>query len=138
MSDYTVKRFDEMEPLFGGFFRRARASLGVSSFGMQILQMPPNGGEFYPNHDHADTGSEEVYVVISGDADFEIEGEPERIHVGPETAIRVGPATHRKIHPGPEGVKILALGGVPGAAYSAPAFTELGGPDPRPDPARIV
>jgi len=136
MADYTMKRFDEMEPILGGFFLRARAALQASSFGMQILQMPPNSGEFYPNHDHADTGIEEVYVILSGEADFEIEGE--RLHAGPETAIRVGASTHRKIHPGPEGVRILALGGVPGAAYAPPAFTELGGPDPVPDPARIA
>jgi mannose-6-phosphate isomerase-like protein (cupin superfamily) len=136
MADYTIKRFDEMEPILGGFFLRARASLGASSFGMQILQMPPSSGEFYPNHDHADTGVEEVYVILSGEADFDIEGE--RLHAGPETAIRVGASTHRKIHPGPEGVRILALGGVPGAAYSPPAFTELGGPEPVADPARIA
>jgi len=136
MADYTVKRFDEMEPILGGIFLRARAALGVTSFGMQILQMPPNGGDFYPNHDHADTGSEEVYVVLGGEADFELEGE--RVHLGPEAAIRVGATTHRKILPGSEGVRILVLSGVPGAAYSAPAFTELGGPDPVPDPARLA
>ncbi len=138
MTDYNVKRFDEMEPLLGGFFLRARASLGASSFGMQIVQMPADAGDFYPNHDHADIGMEEVYVVLSGEADFEIEGEGERVHVGPETAIRVGPATHRKIHPGPEGVRLLALGGIPGGVYEAPDYTELGGPDPVPDPARIA
>lgn len=138
MSDYTVKRFDEMEPILNGLFLRARASLGASSFGMQILQMPPNAGDFYPNHDHADSGQEEVYIVLSGDADFEIEGETERVHLGPETAIRVGCATHRKIQPGPDGARILALGGTPGSAYTAPAFTELGGPLPAPDPARIA
>lgn len=135
MADYTVKRFDEMEPILGGFFLRARASLGASSFGMQILQMPPNA-DFYPNHDHADSGTEEVYVVLSGEADFEIEGE--RVHAGPETAIRVGAKTHRRIVPGSEGARILAIGGVPGAAYAPPAFTDLGGPDPKPDPARLA
>ena len=136
MADYTVKRFDEMEPILGGFFLRARASLGASSFGMQVLQMPPGGGDFYPNHDHADTGDEEVYVVLSGEAEFEIEGE--RVHLGPESAIRVGATTHRKIHPGPDGVRILALSGVPGGVYTPPAYTELGGPDPVPNPARIA
>ena len=138
MSDYTVKTFDEMEPLLGGFFRRARASLGASSFGMQILEMRAGGPSLYPNHDHADIGMEEVYVVLSGEAAFEIEGEPERVHAGPETAVRVGPATHRKIHPGPEGVRILAVGGIPGGVYAAPPYTELGGPEPVPDPARIA
>jgi mannose-6-phosphate isomerase-like protein (cupin superfamily) len=138
MADYTIKRFDEMEPMLGGFFLRARASLGASSFGMQIMQMPPGGGEFYPNHDHADSGQEEVYVVLSGEADFEIEGESEHVHAGPDTAVRVGPGTHRKIHPGPEGVRILALGGVPGGVYTSAPYWELGGPDPVPDPARVV
>jgi hypothetical protein len=50
----------------------------------------------------------------------------------------VGPATHRKIHPGPEGVKILALGGIPGGVYEPPDYTELGGPEPTADPARIA
>jgi len=138
MSDYTVKHFDQMESILGGSFLRARAALGASSFGMQVLQLPAGGGDFYPNHDHADTGQEEVYVVLSGDADFEIEGEPERVHVGPEMAIRVGATTHRRIHPGPAGVRILAIAGVPGGVYSPPPFTELGGPDPVPDPARIA
>jgi uncharacterized cupin superfamily protein len=138
MTDYSVKRFDEMEPILGGFFLRARASLGASSFGMQLLQMPPDGGDFYPNHDHADTGMEEVYVVLSGEADFAIEGVDEPIRVGPETAVRVGAATHRKIVPGADGARILVIGGVPGGVYEAPPFTELGGPDPVPDPARIA
>src|ERR1700736_486428 len=127
MADYTVKRFDEMEPIFGGFFLRARASLGATSFGMQILNFPPNGGEFYPNHDHGSSRQEEVYVVLAGSADFDIEGES--VHVEPETAIRVGATTKRKISVGSEGARILALGGVPGEAYEAPEFTELGGPD---------
>jgi mannose-6-phosphate isomerase-like protein (cupin superfamily) len=129
MADYTVKRFEEMEPILGGAFRRARASLGASAFGMQVLQMPP-GADFYPNHDHAHDGQEEVYVVLGGSADFDIEGE--RVHVEPETAVRVSPTTKRRIQPGPEGVRILAVGGVPGGAYQPPDFTDLGGPEPGP------
>ena len=130
MADYTVKRFDEMEPIFGGFFLRARASLGVSSFGMQILNFPPNGGEFYPNHDHGESGQEEVYFVLAGSAEFDIEGKS--VHAEPETAIRIGATTKRKISVGSQGARILALGGVPGQVYEAPSFTELGGPEPVP------
>ena len=130
MTDYTAKRFDEMEPIFGGFFLRSRASLGVTSFGMQVLNFPPNSGDAYPNHNHAESGQEEVYVVLDGAADFDIEGE--RLHLEPEMALRVGPTVNRKISTGSEGAQILALGAVPGAAYDAPEFTELGGPEPRP------
>jgi uncharacterized cupin superfamily protein len=127
MADYTIKRFDEMEPILGGAFRRARASLGATAFGMQVIQMPA-GADFYPNHDHAHDGQEEVYVVLGGSADFELDGE--RSHVEPETAVRVAAGTKRRIHPGPDGVRILAVGGVPGRAYQPPDFTELGGPEP--------
>jgi mannose-6-phosphate isomerase-like protein (cupin superfamily) len=127
MADYTVKRFDEMEPILGGVFRRARASLGASAFGMQLLEMP-GGADFHPNHDHSHDGQEEVYVVLGGSADFEIEGE--RVHAEPDTAVRVAAGTKRKILPGGDGVRILAVGGVPGDRYSAPDFTELGGPEP--------
>ena len=130
MPDYTIKRFDEMEAIFGGFFLRARASLGVTSLGMQVINFPPNAGEGYPNHNHAESGQEEIYVVLDGAANFDIEGENLRLE--PRMALRVGPDTKRKISTGPEGAQILALGAVPGAAYEAPAFSELGGPDPRP------
>ena len=91
---------------------------------------PADGGDFYPNHDHAESGQEEVYFVLTGSADFDIEGES--VHAEPETAIRVGSTTKRKISAGSQGARILALGGVPGGAYSPPAFTELGGPEPVP------
>jgi hypothetical protein len=128
MADYTVKSFDDMEPMFGGFMLRARASLGVSSFGMQILNFPPSGGDAYPKHDHAASGQEEVYVVLRGGADFDVEGET--VHLGPQMALRVGPATQRKIAAGPDGAQILALGASPGAQYEPPEWTELGGPMP--------
>lgn len=130
MADYTVKSFDEMESIFGGFFLRARAELGVSSFGMQIINFPPNSGEGYPNHDHAESGQEEVYLVLEGAADFDIEGET--VHLEPKMALRVGPSTKRRISTGSEGAVILALGGTPGTAYEAPSFSELGGPVPQP------
>ena len=48
MADFTVKRIDDMEGAYGGAFKRARAELGVSSFGMAIIDMPPNF-EHYPH-----------------------------------------------------------------------------------------
>ena len=42
MADYTVKRVDDMERTFAGAFVLARASLGVASFGLQVLDLPPD------------------------------------------------------------------------------------------------
>jgi len=38
----------------------------------------------------------------------------------PGSLVRVGAAQKRKIHPGPKGATILALGGTPGKAYEPP------------------
>jgi mannose-6-phosphate isomerase-like protein (cupin superfamily) len=124
MSSYTVKRIDEMETAFGGGMRLARAALGVTSFGMQVEEFPPNFDQ-YPEHSHDEDGQEEVYIVLRGTGEIEVDGE--RVALDPETIVRVGPGVTRRIFPGPEGVRILALGGVPGAAYEAPDFSKLGG-----------
>ena len=127
MANYIVKKIGEMEGAFGGGMRRARAELGVSSFGMQIEEFPPNFDQ-YPEHSHSEDGQEEVYVVLRGTAEIEVEGE--RIALDQETMVRVGPGVSRRIFAGPEGVRVLALGGVPGAAYEPPEFSKLGAGDP--------
>jgi mannose-6-phosphate isomerase-like protein (cupin superfamily) len=124
MSGYTVKRIDEMETAFGGAMRLARAELGVTSFGIQVEQFPPNFDQ-YPEHSHDQDGQEEVYVVLSGSAEIEIDGS--RIPIDPETLVRVGPGVTRRIFPGPDGVRLLAIGGVPGAVYQEPDFSKIAG-----------
>jgi len=127
MSNHSVKRIDEMEGIYGGAFRRAGAELGIESFGLQIFDMPPNF-EGYPEHDHSEDGQEEVYVVLRGSGEFLVDGE--RVPVDPERILRVPAGTKRKLVPGPEGIRVLALGGVPGALYERPESFELGAPDP--------
>lgn len=127
MADYTVKRIDDMEAVFRGAFKRARAELGVESFGMQVIDLPPNLTQF-PEHDHGESGQEEVYVIMSGRCELEVGGE--RIALDPDTIVRVGPNETRKIYTGDEPARILALGGTPGAAYEPPEVTLLGVPDP--------
>ncbi len=122
MSDYTAKQIDEMEAAFGGGLKKARAELGVESFGMQVIDLPPNYSD-YPEHDHASDGQEEVYSVMSGSGEIDVEGE--RVPLAPDILIRVGPAAKRKIYSGADGLRLLALGGTPGAAYEAAEFTEL-------------
>jgi mannose-6-phosphate isomerase-like protein (cupin superfamily) len=127
MSSYAVKEIDEMEAVFRGAFKRARAELGVESFGMQVIDMPANY-ERYPEHDHTHDNQEEVFLVMRGGGEIEIEGE--RFPLDDNHVARVGPETKRKIWPGPEGIRLVVLGGTPGAAYQAPDLTKLGEPDP--------
>jgi mannose-6-phosphate isomerase-like protein (cupin superfamily) len=127
MADYAVRRIDDMEAIVYGTFKRARAELGVTSFGIQVIDFPPNV-DGYPEHDHSQDGQEEVYVTMRGDGEIDIEGE--RIALDPETMVRVSAGTKRKLYPGGTGMRVLVVGGVPGQAYSVTDFTELGAPDP--------
>jgi mannose-6-phosphate isomerase-like protein (cupin superfamily) len=124
MADYTAKRINEMEASFGGGFVKARAELGVTAFGFQVIQLPPDYTE-YPEHDHSDTGQEEVFIALSGSGWIEIEGE--RVELDGDTLVRVGPDAKRKIHAGPQGLRVLAIGGAPGKAYEINPVTELEG-----------
>ena len=51
MADVTVKSLEDFEAIFGGGMRRVRAGLGVCSFGIQVIELPPNF-RMYPEHDH--------------------------------------------------------------------------------------
>jgi hypothetical protein len=123
MADYTAKQMGEMEAGYGGGFVKARAELGVTAFGMQVIQLPPDFGD-YPEHDHSESGQEEVFLAIGGSGWIEIDGE--RVPLDGDTFVRVGPAARRKICSGPEGLRVLAIGGCPGEAYKIVPSTELG------------
>ncbi len=122
MADYTAKQIDEMQAAFGGGFIKVRAELGVSAFGMQVIQLPPNYSD-YPEHDHAESAQEEVYFAISGSGAIEIDGE--RAPLDGNTFVRVGAEARRKVLAGPEGMRVLVVGGAPGEAYKIAPGTEL-------------
>jgi catechol 2,3-dioxygenase-like lactoylglutathione lyase family enzyme len=133
MSDVTHMGIDELgavEEFLDGFtFRRAGAQMGVTPFGMSIIDMPPETTD-YPEHDHSSEGpgnppahqlgQEEVYIALRGSADVQVDGH--RYKLDADHIIRVGPTARRKILPGPDGVRLLAIGGFPGRAYD-PAST---------------
>ena len=129
-ADVTVAAIDDMEAIHGGLARRARATLGVSAWGMQVLTLPP-GWDGYPEHTHDatafDPDQEEVYVPLAGSATLVAGGE--RFELAPGMMARVGPEQPRRILPGPDGIRFLALGGRPGT-FDAPGWTELGAPPP--------
>jgi hypothetical protein len=131
MVDATIKRLDEMETFYGGMVTRARASRGVTAWGMQLFDFPP-GFPDYPNHHHGegavDPGQEEVYIPLSGSATLLLDGE--RHELEPGTWARVGVAQLRRLVPGPEGLRVLTLGGTPGTRFVPPRWTELGAAPP--------
>ncbi|HEX8689600.1 MAG TPA: hypothetical protein VF729_05090 [Solirubrobacterales bacterium] len=134
MSGVTHARIDDLDSIEGVLegieFHKAAAGLGVSSFGISIIEMAP-GADEYPEHDHSEQGiggqmfakrpgqlgQEEVYVALTGSGTVEADGE--RYPLDQDHIVRLGPEVRRKITPGPDGLRLLALGGTPGQAYEA-------------------
>ncbi len=120
MSDVIKKEVGELDyykgehAISGIKFRYAAKELGVSAWGMNVLEIDANCSA-YPEHDHLKDGQEEVYTVLKGSATLISEGKEWPLKVG--SLIKVGPGTKRKILPGKDGVTILAIGGTPGKAY---------------------
>jgi mannose-6-phosphate isomerase-like protein (cupin superfamily) len=113
-----MKRIDELPSILEGAVKLAADDLGVETFGLQVIDLPPGFAD-YPEHDHAEDRQEEVYVVIAGSARFEIGGDAADVEAG--TIVRVDAETKRKLVPGPHGARVLAIGCSPGGTYERPA-----------------
>ncbi len=70
-----------------------RRSLGAEAFGFNVVDLAP-GGEL-PAHDEAESGQEEVFVVLEGEAT--IVADDEERAAGPGTFVRYGPAVARTV-----------------------------------------
>lgn len=120
MSNVTVQTIDAMPPYEGPHaipgirFRAARAELGVTSWGMNVLDLDP-GCSGHPTHDHAHDGQEEVYVVLSGQVTLVCDGVERTLDAG--QMARVGPEVTRQLVTREQAARVLAVGAVPGAAF---------------------
>ncbi len=127
MAEATVKRLDEFEGIYGGAFRRVRAGLGVESFGLAVIDLPPNFSD-YPEHDHSEDGQEEVYTALQGSATITINGTDHILEPGVFASVPSG--VTRKIVTGDAPLRVLVIGGAPGQLYEAPDVSNEGEPDP--------
>ena len=128
MADYTVARIDELEGYYNGLFLKARDALGVTAFGLSIVDIP-QGSVHYPEHNHP-SGQEEVLICIKGFGRLIMDEGAEFTDLEPGVMVRIGPKTKRTIRVGDEGLQAIAIGGTPGEAYEAPAYTRIGALDP--------
>jgi hypothetical protein len=114
MSDnpkWQVARLDDIERR--GRDIPVREHLGIRSFGINAYT-PGEDGRLISEHDEAGSGQEELYIVLDGNATFEVDGETVEAPAG--TFVFVRPESRRKAT-GPG--TVLAVGATPGEAYQA-------------------
>jgi hypothetical protein len=97
-------------------YRPIRKAMGVSAFGINAYTA--NAGEqVIEPHNELGTGSgrhEELYVVVTGEAEFELDGETILAPAG--TLVFAAPEQHRAAKALADDTSVLVIGGKPGAA----------------------
>lgn len=89
--------------------------LGITHFGISAVAIDP-GDDFDIEHDEADGGHQEVYVVVSGRAGFRLGDE--QVEAGPGDVVAVpDPAQTRDYWALEPGTRIICLGAGPGAEH---------------------
>lgn len=88
---YDIVHRDDFET--NGNWSLARRSLGVRSFGINLVTIPP--GETIPEHDEIDRDQEEVFIVLAGDPELSIDGSLTPAPAG--TFCRVDPEHKRTV-----------------------------------------
>lgn len=96
MAGYTIKHRDEFETMEGSgdsTWMLARKALGTSAFGFNLVEIGP-GGQI-PEHDEAQSGQAELYIVLEGEAVMRLDGEDHAAPAG--TFASIEPAATRTI-----------------------------------------
>jgi hypothetical protein len=120
MSGYAVAQLNEIEELDDGRcpLRPVRHHLGITAFGVNAWTAKAAGDRIINEHeereDEGDT-QEELYIVQTGRARFEIDGEEVDAPAG--SFVLVKPNTKRTAFAEEAGTTIVAIGGTPGKAY---------------------
>ena len=109
---HTVMDAADVEPSFG-VFRTMRVALGATGFGINQVELPP--GAAGRGHDEAESGQEEVYVVLSGSGVMRIDDEEVELVEG--RWLRVDPTHTRQPVAGPDGLTLDMVGGTPGQGF---------------------
>jgi hypothetical protein len=118
---FSVARLDEIEEIDDGRtpFRPVRHHFGIDSFGITATTARGDSDRLINEHDESEPGSgEELYLVVSGHATFELDGQPHDAPAG--TFVHVLPGVMRTAFAREAGTTVVAIGAGPqGAPYAA-------------------
>jgi tetratricopeptide (TPR) repeat protein len=122
VADYAVAKIEEIEEVSDGRepMRPIRSHFGIKSFGVNAWTGREVGDRIINEHAEADGGQEELYLVQTGRARFELDGESVDAPAG--TLVFVEPGVTRTAFAEEAGTTLIALGGTPGEVYEPTGF----------------
>jgi uncharacterized cupin superfamily protein len=92
VDDFTIRHDDELERDYGTWVL-VRRSLGVASFGINVVELPPGGS--IPEHDEVGRDQEELFLVLEGSPTIVIDGTDHPLREG--SFARLDPAPTRTV-----------------------------------------
>ncbi|CAN7347769.1 hypothetical protein LJR027_001852 [Terrabacter sp. LjRoot27] len=115
---YAVARLDEIDVLADGpgRYRPVRHHFGITSFGVTAW-VGSDGDAIINEFDEDSEPAEELFVVVSGRAVFELEDE--RVEASPGTLVFTRQGTRRTAVAAEPATTVLVFDGTPGKAYDA-------------------
>lgn len=121
MSELTASgsAIDDLPDMWDGFMRMVRPGLGLTAFGVNIMNLPPDYTT--RSHDESGSGQEELYVRLDGAGWVILDDSGDRLALDAEHLAAVGPGTARSLASGPEGLRVLCVGSAPGGYVATDA-----------------
>jgi hypothetical protein len=121
-ANYSAKAIDELPTLWDGFAKLVRPGLDITAFGANIMDLPANYST--KSHDEAESGQQELYVALAGSGSIDIDGV--QVPLDGDHLVRVDAGTARTVSSGPDGLRVLCIGGIPGGVYEPPEWSSTG------------
>ncbi len=129
MTGFAVARLDQIDEIDDGRcpFRPVRHHFGITTFGVTTTTARSDGDRLINEHDEAEPDSgEELYVVMTGHAWFELDGESRDAPAG--TFVHVPAGIKRTAFAREAGTTVLAIGAGPAGQPYEPDGWEVFAP----------
>jgi mannose-6-phosphate isomerase-like protein (cupin superfamily) len=114
---WKLEAIDDIPPVkpdWPATWKSVRHHFGITAFGVNAVTKDA-GNVLIPEHEHGDSGEQELYVVQRGAALATLDGKQVEVPAG--SAVGVEGSVRRKFEATASPTTLVVIGGTPGRAY---------------------